>query len=103
VQRRVGRDLLDGAHHLLGGLELAQVLQQHHHRPEGAHRVGQALAHDVEGRAVDRLEHRRVAALGVDVAGGRDAQAAGQRRGQVAQDVGVQVGRDDGVQRLPGG
>jgi hypothetical protein len=39
------------------GLELAQVLEQHHAAPEGAHRVGQALAHDVEGRAVDRLEH----------------------------------------------
>ena len=77
----------------------AQVLQHHHAAPEGADRVGQALAHDVEGRAVDRLEHRRVAALGVDVAGGRDAQAAGQRGGQVAQDVGMQVGGDQRVQR----
>ncbi len=99
VQRRIGGDLLDGLHDTLRGLELAQVLQQHHDRPEGADRVGQALAHDVEGRAVDRLEHRRIAVLGIDVAGRRDAQAAGQRRGQIAQDVGVQVGRDEGVER----
>ena len=68
-------------HQALRGGVLAQVLEQHHAAPEGAHRVGQALAHDVEGRAVDGLEHAGVAALGVDVAGGRDAQAAGQRRG----------------------
>jgi len=69
--------MLRGAWQLLRGFGLAEVLQQHHAAPEGAHRVGQALAHDVEGRAVDGLEHAGVAALGVDVAGGRDAQAAG--------------------------
>jgi hypothetical protein len=52
---------------------------------------------------MDGLEHAGVAALGVDVAGGRNAQAARQRGGQVAQDVGMQVGGNDGVQRWPGG
>ena len=40
-----------------------------------------------------------IAALGIDVGGGRDAEAAGERGGEVAQDVGVQVGRDDRVER----
>ena len=44
-----------------------------------------------------------IAALRIDVAGGRDAQAAGQRGGQVAQDVGVQVGRDDACRAKPAG
>ena len=48
---------------------------------------------------MDGLEHAGVAALGVDVAGGRNAQAARQRGGQVREDVGVQVGSDDGVER----
>ncbi|MNV29147.1 hypothetical protein D3C71_1203620 [compost metagenome] len=48
---------------------------------------------------MDGLEHAGVAALGVDVAGGRNAQAARQCGGQVAEDVGMQVGGDDGVER----
>ncbi|MNS96901.1 hypothetical protein D3C72_1312190 [compost metagenome] len=100
MEGRVGGHGLDGGHHALGGGVFAQVFEQHHHGPEGAHRVGEALAHDVEGGTVDRLEHRRVAAFRVDIAGGRDAEAAGQRGGEVAQDVRVEVGGDDGVQRL---
>nr|GEU28650.1 HTH-type transcriptional regulator PtxR, putative [Tanacetum cinerariifolium] len=99
VQRRVGGDRFHGRHHLFGGVQFPQVLEQHHHRPEGADRVGQALAHDVERGTVDRFEHRRIAALGIDVAGGGDTETAGQRGGQVAQDVRVQVGGDDGVER----
>ena len=99
MQRGVRGDLLDGAHDALGGVQFAEVLEQHHDRPERADRIGQALAHDVERRAVDRLEHRGIAVLRIDVAGGRDAQAAGEGCGQVAEDVGVQVGRDDGVER----
>jgi hypothetical protein len=69
------------------------MLEQQHARPEGADRVGQPLAHDVERRAVDRLEHARVAPLGIDVAGGRDTEAAGQCGRKVGEDVGMQVGR----------
>ena len=54
----VGGDLLDGLHHALGGIELAQVFQQHHDRPESTDRIGQPLAHDVEGRAVNGLGTR---------------------------------------------
>ena len=46
-----------------------------------------------------RLEHRRIAALRIDVAGWGDPQAAGECRGEVAQDVGMQVGGDNGVER----
>lgn len=58
-----------------------------------------AVHADVERRTMDRLEHRRISALGIDVAGRCDSQAAGQCRCQVAEDVGVQVGDDEGVER----
>ena len=48
---------------------------------------------------MDGLEHAGVAALGVNVAGGRNAQATRECSGQVAQDVGMQVGSNDGVER----
>ena len=99
VQGGIGGDLLYGCHQTLCSGVLTQVFEQHHAAPERAHGVGQALAHDVKGRAMDGLEHAGVAALGVDVAGGRNAQAARQRGGQVREDVGVQVGSDDGVER----
>src|SRR4051812_19311781 len=99
VQRGIGRDFLDRLHQARGRFLLAQVLQQHDAAPEGAHRIGQALAHDVEGGTVDRLEHAGVAALGIDVARRRDAKAAGERGGQVAQDVGMQVGCNQSIER----
>src|SRR6218665_2371572 len=92
VQRRVGRDTFDGAHDLCCSFVFTQMFEQHPYRPERAHRIGQALAHDVEGRAVDGLEHRRVTLFRVDVAGRGNAQAAGQGRSQIAQDVGMQIG-----------
>src|SRR5215510_4356633 len=57
MQRRIGGDALDRAHQAAGGGLLAEMLQHHDARPERADRIGDALAHDVEGRAVDRLEH----------------------------------------------
>ena len=54
----VGGHALDRPHQPLGRGRLAQMLQHHRAGPEGADRVGDALAGDVEGRAVDRLEHR---------------------------------------------
>ena len=89
VQRRVRGDGLDGCHKRSRGFGLAQVLEQHDATPERADRIGDALAHDVEGRSVNRLEHRWIAPLGIDVAGWGDPQAAGERRRQIAQDVGV--------------
>src|SRR4029450_9850984 len=92
VQGGVRRDALDGAHEAGGGGGLAQVVEHHGTRPEGADGVGDALAHDVEGRAVDGLEHRGKLALGVEIGGGRNAERAGQGGGEVGEDVGVQVG-----------
>ena len=95
-----GADLLHRAHQQLGGGLLAEMLQHHRAGPEAGDRIGDALAGDVERGAVDRLEHRRAAPLGIDVAGGRDAERAGQRRRQIGQDIGVQVGRHHGVDGL---
>ncbi len=100
VQRRIGGHPLDRPHQAGRGGLLAQMLQHHHPRPEGADRVGNALAHDVEGRAMDRLEHRGKLALRIEVRGGGDAERAGERRRQVGEDVGVQIGRDHRVEAL---
>ena len=62
--------------------------------------IGDALAHDVERRTVDRLEHRGKGALGIEVRRRRDAERAGQRGGEIGQNVGMQVGRHDRVDRL---
>ena len=47
---------------------------------------------------MDRLEHRRVAPLRVDIGGRRHAERAGQGGREIGQDVGVQIGRHDGVE-----
>ena len=73
------------------------MVEHQRRRPEAGDRVGDAFAGDVERRAVDGFEHRGVAALRIDVAGGRHAEAAGQRGGEVGEDVGVEVGGDHGV------
>src|SRR5262245_50084370 len=57
MQRRVTGDALDRAHEPRGGGVLAEMVEHHDARPEGADRIGDALARDVEARAVDRLEH----------------------------------------------
>ncbi len=76
------------------------MLKHHGRGPEGGDGIRHTLARDVEGGAVDRLEHGREQALRVQVGGRRDAEAAGKCRCQVGQDVGVQVGRDHHVQRM---
>ncbi len=65
--------------------------------PERRNRVRDALTGDVEGGSVNRLEHRREAAFGVDVGGWCHTKASGQRSGKIRQDIGMQVGGDDGV------
>ena len=57
VQRGVRGNLFDCTHHLPCNFDLAQMFQQHHHRPERPYRIGQTLAHDVKGRTVDGFEH----------------------------------------------
>ena len=61
-------------------------------------RVGLLLAGDVGRRAVHRLEHARRGAVGVDVAAGRQADAAGDGGGEVGDDVAEQVVGDDHVE-----
>src|SRR4051794_29169995 len=72
-----GQHVLDGAHQQAGGGRLAQEVEHQLQRPEVADRVGDALADDVGGGAVDGLEQAGVAALGVEVGAGGQAHAAG--------------------------
>ena len=53
---------------------------------------------DVGSRTVHRLEHAGERAVGVDVARGRQADAAADRAGQVGEDVAEEVVRDDDVE-----
>src|SRR4029077_14231607 len=57
VKARVGGDTLDRLHQALRGGWLPEMLQHHHGRPERADRIGDALADDIEGRAMNGLEH----------------------------------------------
>src|SRR5689334_6083045 len=93
--REVGGDgVLDA-----GGLGLVpEVAQQEGDGQHGGAGVGLALARDVRGRAVHRLEHGRELAARVDVAGGGDADAAGDGRGEVGDDVAEEVVGDDHVE-----
>src|SRR2546421_628390 len=90
-------DALDRMHEPPRALVLAQVVEHHRGGPEGRDRIGHTLAGDVEGGAVDRLEHRGKLALRIQVRGGRDAEASRKRRGEVREDVGMQVRRHDHV------
>src|SRR6478736_1527061 len=90
-----------GGHRLLHPLGLGgppEVGQQHPDRQDRRGGVGLALPGDVRRRAVHRLEHARMAALGVDVAAGREPDAARDRRGDVGDDVAEQVVGDDHVE-----
>lgn len=54
VWKRVSRDALDCLHQAVCRGGLAELFQHYHRRPKGADRVGDTLAHDVEGQATDR-------------------------------------------------
>src|SRR5664280_2249571 len=69
----------------------AHVGEQHGHREHGRGRVGDPLAGDVRRAAVHRLEHRRVSPGDVDVAAGRQPDAARDRGAKVGEDVPEQV------------
>ena len=56
------------------------------------------LPRDVGRRTVNGLEHARERAIRVDVARGREADAAGDGAGQVGQDVAEEVVGDDDVE-----
>src|SRR5438067_268574 len=63
--------------------------------PDG---VGDALAGDVRGGAVDGFEEAGELAFGVDVAAGGDADGTGTRRAQIREDVAEEVAGDDDVE-----
>src|SRR6478672_8177421 len=68
--RQVGDDrLLDATRRLVE----AEVLEHQGRQEDRGRGVGLLLPGDVGGRAVDRLEHRRCGAVGIDVAARRQA------------------------------
>src|SRR5208337_2369449 len=59
VPGRIGGYPLNRPHQPGGSRLLPQMFQHQAGSPEGSDGVGYALARDVQGRAVDRLEHGR--------------------------------------------
>lgn len=76
----------------VGVVAEAHVTQHHHGGEQQGGGVGEALAGDVGGGAVDGLED---GALVADVARGGQAQAADEAGAHVGQDVAVEVGHDE--------
>ena len=94
--RRGRRDgLLDAA----GLVAVAEVLEQQRDREHRRRRVGDAGAGDV-GRCRAPARTSTGWCRGVDVAAGREADAAGDRRTDVGEDVAEQVVGDDDVEAL---
>ena len=87
----LGRNRFDALQHQLTRILIAQVIEHHGRRPDGGDGVGDPLPGDVGRGAVHRLKERGIAPLRVDVAAGRDAQAALQRASQVGEDIPKQV------------
>lgn len=79
----------DNLHQLGRRLFLAEPGQHFGGCPEGRYGVGDALAGNVKGRAVDRLEHGGVLTGWVQVAGWGDADRAGEGGGQIREDIGM--------------
>src|SRR5690606_38614460 len=79
-------------------LGVAEVVEEQRDGQHGGGGVGLALAGDVRRGAVDRLEHARGRPVGVDVAGGREPDAAGDGGGEVGDDVAEEVVGDDDVE-----
>jgi hypothetical protein len=73
------------------------VAQHHRCREEGGEGVGDALAGDVGGRAVDRLEQAGLA-VGAEAGRRQHSQRAGEHRRLVAEDVAEEVLGDDHVE-----
>src|SRR5699024_9260437 len=81
-----------------GVVRAAQVVQQHRRGEDRGGRVGLALPGDVRGGAVDRLEHARRLAAGVDVAARGQTDATGDGGSDIGDDVAEEVVRDDDVE-----
>ncbi len=90
----LGDDPAYGGLDTVGGLDLSEMAQHQHAAQDCGCGVGLVLPGVFGGRAVHRLEHRRVLA---DVGPRRDPQAAHQPGAQVAEDVAEEVGGDNHV------
>jgi hypothetical protein len=88
---------LDRLHQTPCRCVLSKMLQHLAGGPEGGDRIGNPLAGDIEGRSMDRLEHRRETPLRVDIGRWRDTKAARQRAGKVREDIGMKIRRNDGI------
>ena len=88
---------LYGRHDVGGGGRVAEVLEHQGRGPAHGDRVGDAPPGDVGGRAVHRLEHRRVVPGGVDVGAGRHPQAPGHCGAEVGEDVAEEVRSHDDI------
>ena len=76
------------------------MVEHHRTRPDLADRVGYAAAGDVRRGTMNRLEHRWVLALGIDVAGRRDADRADDRRPQIGQNIAEQIRPDHHIEPI---
>src|SRR5579872_205130 len=77
-------------------ITLADVVEQHAQRGDGANGTGDSLPGNIRSGAVNRLEHRHQAR--VDVSGRRAAETALDRGPQIRDDVPEEIGRDDDVE-----
>ena len=93
-----GQHVLDGADDGGAGGVVTQMFEHHRAAPDLADRIGDALAGDVRGAAVDRFEQAGELALGIDVGRGRDADGAGTGRAEVGKNVSEQVAGDNHVE-----
>ena len=90
-------DLGAGLAHTGGGVALAEVVEHEGRREDGGDGVGLVLPGDVGRRAVDRLEHGRTGAGGVQVGARGEPDPPGYRAAEVGEDVAEEVVGDDHV------
>ena len=77
-----------------------QPIEHHRGAQNGRDRIGNAFAGNVGGRAMHRLEHRRIRSLGIGVRAGGQPQPAGDNAAQVRQQIAEQIRRHDHVEPL---
>src|SRR5699024_9482920 len=93
-----GEVVLHRGAHRRRRLDVAQMVQQQGDREHRGGGIGEVPAGDVRSGAVNRLEHRREGAGGIDVAARGEPDAAADGRGEVGDDVAEEVVRDDHVE-----
>ena len=79
-----------------GGVLVKGVAQHHRHRQDGGQRIGQALAGDVRGGAMNRFV--QALAVGVQRGGRQHADRAGEHRGFIGQDVAKNIAGDHHIE-----